>query len=123
VEGSLGVVHAIPGDAWRAPAAEASDEELEAAYASLDRPMAVYAHIHRPFVRRVGAMTVANTGSVSLSYDGDARASYLLVDDSTASIRRVEYDVEEECRRMTERCVPRAAWVGAMLRSGRFQMP
>ena len=40
-------------------------------------------------------MTVANTGSVSLSYDGDRRAAYLLLDDSTPTIRRVEYDVRK----------------------------
>ena len=72
-------------------------------------------------------MVVANTGSVSLSYDGDPRASYLIVDDSVEDsvpvIRRVKYDVELECRRMMERRVPHAEWVGAMLRSARFQMP
>ena len=41
-------------------------------------------------------MMVANTGSVSLSYDGDRRAAYLLLDESKAAIRRVEYDVDRE---------------------------
>ncbi len=123
VAGTLALVHASPGDAWRAPAPEAADAELEATYAVLDRPMAVYGHIHRPFVRSVGSMVVANTGSLSLSYDGDRRASYLVIDDSVPVIRRVEYDVELECKRMMERGVPHAEWVGAMLRSARFQMP
>jgi putative phosphoesterase len=123
VVGDVALVHASPGDAWRAPSPEASDAELEATYSVLDRPIAIYAHIHRAFVRQVGALTVANTGSVSLSYDGDPRASYLLIDDDTPVIRRVEYDVEKECRRMVERRIPNASWVGAMLRSGRFQMP
>jgi len=35
--------------------------------------IAVYGHIHRPYIRRVGEMTVANSGSVSQSYDGDRR--------------------------------------------------
>jgi putative phosphoesterase len=121
--GSLALVHASPGDAWRAPGPEAAAGELEAMYAVLDRPIAVYGHIHRPFVRRAGAMVVANSGSVSLSYDGDPRASYLLVDDLAPVIRRVEYDVELECGRMKERGIPHAGWVGAMLRQGRFQMP
>jgi predicted phosphodiesterase len=123
VAGAAALVHASPGNAWRAPAPEASDAELETTYAVLERPLAVYAHIHRPFVRKVGSMVVANTGSVSLSHDGDARVSYLLIDDAVPVIRRVEYDVEEECRQMLIRRVPHAAWVGRMLRSGRFQMP
>jgi len=125
--GPIALVHGSPGDAWRAPGPEATDAELEATFATLERPIVVYGHIHRPFVRRGSGRLVANTGSVSLSYDGDPSASYLLIDDAegdaTATIRRVAYDVELECRRMMERRVPYAAWVGAMLRSGRFQMP
>ncbi len=121
------VVHASPGDAWRAPGPEALDAELEASYAPLDRPVVVYGHIHRGFVRCAGGRLVVNSGSVSLSYDGDPRASYLLIDnaesDATAMIRRVAYDVELECRRMKERGAPHAEWVAAMLRRGRFQMP
>ena len=126
-EGPVGLVHASPGDAWRAPGPETSDDELEAVFSRLGHPVVVYGHIHRSFVRRVGERLVVNTGSVSLSYDGDPRASYLLIDDAergaTATIRRVAYDVELECRRMVERGVPHAAWVGAMLRAGRFLMP
>ena len=33
-------------------------------------------------------MIVANTGSVSLSYDGDRRAAYLLLDNLRPAIRR-----------------------------------
>lgn len=126
-EGPVALVHASPGDPWRAPAPEASDAELEGIFSSLDRAVVVYGHIHRPFVRRVGERLVVNTGSVSLSYDGDPHASYLLIDhaerDPAATIRRVAYDVELECRRMMERGAPHAEWVGAMLRSGRFQRP
>jgi diadenosine tetraphosphatase ApaH/serine/threonine PP2A family protein phosphatase len=39
-------------------------------------------------------MKVANTGSVSLSYDGDPRASYLIVDGKDITFRRVDYDRE-----------------------------
>ncbi len=44
-------------------------------------------------------MTVANTGSVSQSYDGDTRASYLVIDGEHLTIRRVEYDVQSEAER------------------------
>ena len=86
IHGSMALVHASPESLWRAPAPEASDAELESVYSPLGQPMAVYGHIHRAYIRNVpgssGAeMTVANTGSVSLSYDGDRRAAYLLLDD------------------------------------------
>ena len=71
-------------ESWRAPAPEASDAELESVYGPLGQPIAVYGHIHRSYIRSVSGMTVANTGSVSLSYDGDRRAAYLLLDEFRA---------------------------------------
>ena len=47
----------------------------------LDARLVVYSHLHRPFVRRIGSLTVANTGSVGWPVDGDWRPSYLLIDD------------------------------------------
>ena len=68
-------------------------------------------------------MTVVNTGSVSLSYDGDPRASYLLLDDSQPSIRRVEYDIGKEVKALQSSGIPHADWIAKMLESGTFQMP
>jgi len=59
----------------------------------------------------------------SLSYDGDPRASYLLIDDGTPAIRRVEYDVAKESKALVDRGVPRAEWIAAMLAGGRFLIP
>lgn len=127
MEGPVALVHASPRDTWRAPGPEAADQEIEGAFATLTRPVVVYGHIHRPFVRRIGARLIANAGSVSLAYDGDPRASYLVIDEAdgeaSAIVRRVAYDVGLECRRMIERGGPYAEWTAAMLRSGRFQMP
>src|SRR5579872_4723064 len=80
VHGPVALVNASPKSTWRAPMPEASDAELESAYAPLGRPIAVYGHVHRSYIRKLSGMTVANTGSVSLSYDGDRRAAYLLLD-------------------------------------------
>jgi predicted phosphodiesterase len=75
IHGPMALVHATPGSPWRAPSPEASDAELESVYAPLGQPIAVYGHIHRSYIRSVSGMIVANTGSVSLSYDGDRRAA------------------------------------------------
>jgi len=37
---------------------------------------AVYGHIHRSYIRSVNRIVIVNTGSVSMSYDGDRRAAY-----------------------------------------------
>ena len=104
----LALVHASPETTWYAPEPAASDAELESVYGSLGAPVVVYGHIHRPFVRRVAEITIANAGSVSLSFDGDWRASYLLMDDDRPSIRRIEYDLARELKAIAESGIPHA---------------
>ena len=123
VHGSMTLVHASPESTWRAPAPEASDAELEKVYRPLGTPIAVYGHIHRSFVRSLQSLTVVNTGSVSMSYDGDPRAAYLLLDDGAPTIRRVEYAVEREIKALASCGLPRSDWVARMLKSASPQMP
>jgi diadenosine tetraphosphatase ApaH/serine/threonine PP2A family protein phosphatase len=122
IHGSLVLVHASPENLWRAPSPEASDAELERVYQSLGQRVAVYAHIHRSFVRSLSEMIVVNTGSVSLSYDGDRRAAYLLMDEWVPQIRRVEYDVGKELKALSECGLPHAEWVARTIEAGRPQM-
>ena len=68
-------------------------------------------------------MIVANTGSVSFSYDGDRRAAYLLLDESQPAIRRVEYDVDREIRELSGCGYPHGDWIARILRSATPQMP
>ena len=123
IHAPMALVHASPDSLWRAPAPEASDAELEQVYRPLGQPIAVYGHIHRPFVREMAGLIVVNSGSVSLSYDGDPRAAYLLVDDGKPVIRRVEYDVDAEIGRISECGIPRAGWIARSLASASFEMP
>jgi predicted phosphodiesterase len=123
IEGALALVHATPASCWRAPGPEAGDAEMESAYAPLGQPTVVYGHIHRPFIRTVGDMLVVNAGSVSLSYDGDRRAAYLLLDDSKPAIRRVEWDLEKELAALSTCGLPHTEWTAKMLRSAGPQMP
>ena len=117
------LVHASPGDLWRAPMPNASDDELQSTYASLGARIVVYGHIHRSYVRRLQGMTVANSGSVSQSYDGDTRASYLVIDGESIVIRRVEYDVENEAEDVLRSGLPHAEWLARILRAGQYVPP
>ncbi len=122
-QGSLALVHASPNDLWQAPLPTASALELQSAYGGLHVPVAVYGHIHRPYIRRHEGTTVANTGSVSLSYDGDPRASYLLMDETKVTIRRVAYDLEREANDLLRSDLPHARWVSQILRAGQYVQP
>jgi putative phosphoesterase len=121
--GPVALVHASPNDLWKAPLPDANDEELSSVFKSLDTPLAVYGHIHRPYVRELAGMTVVNTGSVSLSYDGDPRASYLIVDEAKPTIQRVEYDLEREVEALGSSGMPHAEWTCRTLRAGHFVPP
>lgn len=127
IHDSIALLHASPESLWRSPAPESSDAELRHMYASLAKKLVVSGHIHRPFVRNLRSskheLTVANTGSVSLPYDGDCRAAYLLIDREHAAIRRVEYDVEKEVQALSACGLPHSDWVTRMLRSGSPQVP
>ena len=90
---------------------EATDQQLVATYGELDARLVVYAHLHRPFVRRIDSLTVANTGSVGWPVDGDWRPSYLLIDDGEVSVRRVRYDVEAQIVELRASRYPSRSWL------------
>jgi putative phosphoesterase len=116
-ERRVALVHAVPGDLWKAVGPQTEDSELRAIYGPLGARLAVYCHIHRPYVRDLADLTVANTGSVGLPFDGDPRSSYLLVDDGKPDIRRVEYDVERAVREVEESAHPDAATIAGIYRT------
>lgn len=120
---SLRVVHASPGDLWRAPMPDARDEELRSTYADHGASTGVYGHIHRPYVRNLLRLQVANSGSVGLPYDGDWRPSYLLIENGVARVRRVEYDLDRQRRDLTESGFPLADWLMAVQKSAQFVAP
>ena len=121
--GDVGLVHASPESRWKSPGADASDEELARVYLPLGKSVCVYGHIHRSFIRQVQDLTVVNSGSVSLSYDGDQRASYALIENGQATIRRVEYDVDREIQAIRKCGLPHAEWIAKIMATASPQMP
>ena len=120
-DGGIALVHASPDSLWRAPGADGEDAELRQTYAPLGCRIVVYGHIHRPFVRAMPGLTVANSGSVGMPFDGDPRASYLVIDDGVAAVRRVEYDVESEIKQLMASNYPGAASIAETLRTGQYR--
>jgi len=120
---NLVLMHASPGNVWRAPMDTADDAELQNTYAQVNAGIVVYCHIHRPFIRKVGTMTVCNTGSVGSPYDGDPRSSYLLITDDQPTIRRVAYDVEKEVGRLLASDYPLKEWIAEMRRKASYVPP
>lgn len=57
-------------------------------------------HTHRPFIRKVGRLTVVNPGSLGMPIDGDARACYAIWVDGEIQLKRMNYDVERAIERL-----------------------
>jgi predicted phosphodiesterase len=119
----VALLHASPGNLWQAPMPDCDEQQLLATYRDLADAIVVYGHIHRPYVRPVPGLVVANSGSVGMPYDGDPRASYLLVEDGNVTIRRVQYDVEAEIAHLLSSGYPRAAWLAEVRRHGKYVPP
>jgi putative phosphoesterase len=120
---NLALTHAGPGNLWRAPMETADDAELEKTYKQFNASVVVYCHIHKPFIRKIGNMTVCNTGSVGSPYDNDPRASYLMIDDGQPATRRVAYDVEKEIGRLLASDYPYKEWIAEIRRKGSYVPP
>jgi hypothetical protein len=117
------LIHASPRNLWRAPMPDADTSEFEETFGALGAQVVVYGHIHRPFVRQVRNMAVANSGSVGMPYDGDPSASYLLITDGIAEVKRVPYDVDREVEDLRATAYPRAVWLGEVRRRGAYVAP
>jgi predicted phosphodiesterase len=88
-------VHASPQSdvASFAPQPDDAEDEL---LAEVRETRLVFGHTHLPFRRQAGVgIELVNPGSVGMPFDGDRRASYLLVSDGGGpEHRRVAYAVE-----------------------------
>jgi predicted phosphodiesterase len=71
-------------------------ETLREHWESIDEPLLVCAHTHRPMVREVGDGLIVNVGSVGLPFNGDWRAQYAIFTLKPTGweveFRQVEYD-------------------------------
>lgn len=83
--------HGSPFDPYEYIYEDMVDEKLALASG---RPVTVLGHTHVPYIRHVAGVMVVNPGSVGQPRDGDARASFAIIDGDSAEIRRVPYDIE-----------------------------
>ncbi|MNC15215.1 phosphodiesterase [compost metagenome] len=105
------------------------DEVTARMFEGTEAVIALYGHIHVPYVLHNGGKAVANTGSVGLPFDGNTAASYavLEIDEPYAGsepvfslgIRRVPYDVEAAVRAFEGSEHPFAETVITALRAGK----
>ncbi|NPV53895.1 MAG: metallophosphoesterase family protein [Firmicutes bacterium] len=131
-------VHSTPRSMADWIPSSSPDQDMAPMLAGHDAGVVVCGHIHTPYLRRVEGRTIINTGSAGNPFDGDPRASYLVLEfggeaDSgpdgpdgpdaglgfAASIRRVSYDVDRTVVAARERGFPWVEEYAEVLRRGR----
>jgi len=77
-------------------------------------------HSHKPFVKSVGKTTILNPGSVGQPRDLNPRASYAVIDNGNAYIKRVSYDIERTVNDLERSALPKklTSKLSSMLHSG-----
>lgn len=71
-----------------------SDEELKKEVGGVRADIVLLGHTHLPMSRGAWTKVILNPGSVGQPLDGNPRASYAVIKDGVAEIRRVAYDIE-----------------------------
>lgn len=115
------IVHASATSTWVCPNSNALDEDWHQFHEEIGANLVVFGHLHIPFVHAFAGFTIANSGSVGASLDGDPRASYLLIQDGSPEVVRVPYPIETEVQRIRDSGLPHSDWTIHMLRSASFQ--
>ncbi len=121
------IFHATPseiGDSTALPL-RYSDEEVKERIAGVTADIMAHGHIHGPSVRQVGDQTIVCCAAVGMSWDGDPRPSYAVVEYKGkgqwhAETKRVDYDYESQAK-YNENCwIEHGDRVAKMIRTGYF---
>jgi predicted phosphodiesterase len=123
--------HATPSSYDAVVLPSAPEQDYRAAFAGTDADLVACGHIHLPYLRRVGATTVLNPGSVGLSYDHEQDAETIRFDPWAAwavvgvdggrlsiELRRTPFDAEAVAEAHRASGMPHAeeyahAWLAA----------
>lgn len=109
---SLLVVHANPHDLVTPIFRDTEIGEVKRLTQNVTAEVLAFGHVHIPFLRRIGDLTLASVGSVGIPFDGDPRACYATLQwDGThwsVSHHRVEYDLDATVEDMRTRQIPHA---------------
>jgi putative phosphoesterase len=89
-----------------------------------DAKVIVCGHTHMPEVREVGWRTIVNDGSAGYVFDGDATASWALIEIDEgivkAEIHRTSYDVMAASNAVAARGLPGDVYRAATIRTGKL---
>lgn len=114
--------HAIPGNDEIFLTPNSTDEEIADYLLDQEGRLAIGAHIHMQFDRRVGRWRVVNCGSVGASFDMRGKAQWGLFTfadgEVNVELKAVDYDVEAVLQDALAVGFPLVNWLAKRLRGG-----
>lgn len=103
-------VHGSPKSATQQMDGSIPEDEIRQAIIDVTENIILCGHTHCPFIGELDEKKLFNVGGVGISFDGDNRASYGILDCSENGIelviRRIEYPVNELLRLAKEKNFP-----------------
>ena len=92
---------------YRSITSDIEELEIENEFGETDTDFILIGHSHKPFIIHLGRVTVLNPGSVGQPRDFNPRASYAVIEDGKAMIKRVRYDIEKTVRDLEKSSLPK----------------
>ena len=105
-----------------------TDDEVRQHLKGVTAEIMAHGHIHGPSVRQVGNQTLVSAAAVGMSWDGDPRPSYAIVEYEGngkwhATPKRVEFDCEEQAKYNENSWIEHGDRIAKMIRTGYFWNP
>ena len=92
---------------YRSITSDIEELEIENEFGETDTDFILIGHSHKPFIIHLGRVTVLSPGSVGQPRDFNPRASYAVIEDGKAMIKRVRYDIEKTVRDLEKSSLPK----------------
>jgi len=83
------------------------DLEIENEFAGIQTDFILTGNSHKPYIKRLGRTTILNPGSVGQPMDFNPRASYAVIENGEAKIKRVKYDIERTVKDLEKSSLPK----------------
>jgi predicted phosphodiesterase len=121
----LQFVHANPVDLEESLHPEAPASAIEALCRGITADILAFGHVHIPYVRKIGRLTLCDVASAGNPKDGDPRPAWtaftFTTDRWTIEQRRVEYDLQAAARDHRESNMPAGEKLAQRLIEARYR--
>jgi putative phosphoesterase len=105
---SFHLVHGSPSDRlYKTINPNPGEFEIEDEFGDINTDFILAGHSHKPYIKHSGKTTILNPGSVGQPRDFNPRASYAVIENGEATIKRTKYDIEKTVKDLGKSSLPK----------------